>query len=94
MNKDNKNTSKKKITGKQIAAMICVILLAGLYIVTLLAAIFGKPGTRSLFGLCLMATFVIPLITWVYIWMYGKLTNKHTIADFELEKPDPDQKDQ
>ena len=82
MNKDNKNTSKKKITGKQIAAMICVILLAGLYIVTLLAAIFGKPGTRSLFGLCLMATFVIPLITWVYIWMYGKLTNKHTIADF------------
>ena len=94
MNKDNKNTSKKKITGKQIAAMICVILLAGLYIVTLLAAIFGKPGTRSLFGLCLMATFVIPLITWVYIWMYGKLTNKHTIADFELKKPDADQKDQ
>lgn len=89
-----KNTSKKKITGKQIAAMICVILLAGLYIVTLLAAIFGKPGTRSLFGLCLMATFVIPLITWVYIWMYGKLTNKHTIADFELKKPDADQKDQ
>ena len=94
MNKDNKNTYKKKITGKQIAAMICVILLAGLYIVTLLAAIFGKPGTRSLFGLCLMATFVIPLITWVYIWMYGKLTNKHTIADFELKKPDADQKDQ
>ena len=92
MSKDNKNTSKKKITGKQIAAILCVVLLAGLYVVTLLAAIFGKPGTRSLFGLCLMATFVIPLITWVYIWMYGKLTNKHTIADFELEKKETEQK--
>lgn len=92
MSKDNKNTFKKKITGKQIAAILCVVLLAGLYVVTLLAAIFGKPGTRSLFGLCLMATFVIPLITWVYIWMYGKLTNKHTIADFELEKKETEQK--
>lgn len=84
MNQDKKSNSKKKMTGKQIAAIICVVLLAGLYIVTLLAAIFGTPGTRSLFGLCLLATFTIPLITWVYIWMYGKLTNKHTIADFDL----------
>ena len=86
MNQEKKNLSKKKLTGKQIAAIICIVLLVGMYIVTLLAAIFGNPGMKSLFGLCLMATFVVPLITWVYIWMYGKLTGKPTIADFDAGK--------
>lgn len=88
MTQNKDNTPKKKMTPKQIAAIVCIVLLVGLYVVTLIAAIFGRPGTRSLFGLCLMATFVIPLITWIYIWMYGKLTGKRTIADFDLGSKD------
>jgi len=86
------NTPKEqsKMTPKRIAAIVCIVLLAALYVVTLLAAIFGAPGLKGLFGLCLLGTFTIPLITWVYIWMYGKLTGKHTIADFDLEQNNTD----
>ena len=91
MNQDTQNT-KQKMTPKRIAAIVCIVLLAALYVVTLLAAIFGAPGLKGLFGLCLLGTFTIPLITWVYIWMYGKLSGKRTIADFELDKDNSDGK--
>lgn len=80
----NKNNQKKKMTSKQIAAIVAVVLLVALYLVTLFAAIFDTSAAKNLFWICLFGTFVIPLLTWVYIWMYGKLAQKHTIADFDL----------
>ena len=72
----------KKFTGKRIAALIGVILLALLYLATLITALFDTTQAHVLFRMSLIATFAIPLLIWVYIWMYGKLTGKHTIADF------------
>lgn len=74
-------TPKTKRTSKQIVALIGVILLAALYIVTLFAAIFNPDGAGILFRGCLAATIVVPILIWIYIWMYGKLTNRHTMAD-------------
>ncbi|WP_318709362.1 hypothetical protein [Candidatus Acetatifactor stercoripullorum] len=90
MNEDfkNKNGSsgensekKKKVTPKQIAAMTGVVLLVLLYVVTLFAAIFGSKAADSLFQLCLFATIALPLVLWIYIWIFGRLTNRSTIAD-------------
>ena len=81
MNPENK---KKKMTSKQIVALIGVVLLVMLYVITLLAAIFDTSATKSLFQVCLFGTVAIPLLIWIYIWMYGKLAQKHTIADFDL----------
>ncbi|MBQ6697309.1 MAG: hypothetical protein IJN16_11445 [Lachnospiraceae bacterium] len=78
--KDNKN-SKKKFTSKQIVALIGVFLLVALYLVTLFVAIFNPDGSGRMFQACLVATVAVPVLLWIYIWMYGKLTNRHTIAD-------------
>lgn len=84
-----KNTKKTKRTSKQIIALIGVFLLAALYIVTLLVAIFNPDGAGVLFRGCLAATIVVPLLIWVYILLYGKLTGRHTIADLDiLKNPD------
>ena len=71
---------------QRIAALLCVFLLAGLYLVTLLVAIFDRSSSGSWLMLCLIGTVVIPLLTWIYVWMYGMLTQKHTIASFDLGK--------
>lgn len=58
-------------------------MLLALYIITLLVAIFDTSSSGKLFALCLFATVAIPLLIWIYIWMYGKLTGRRTIADFD-----------
>lgn len=75
--------SVKKVTSKQVVAFIGVILLVLLYAAALIAAIVDSSVSGRLFWVCLYATVVIPILIWVYTWMYGKLTQKHTFADFE-----------
>ncbi|MCM1057884.1 MAG: hypothetical protein NC517_09785 [Firmicutes bacterium] len=77
-------SSGKKVTSKQIVAIVGVILLVLMYIVTLIAAIVDSSVSGRLFWVCLYATVVIPILIWVYTWMYGKLTQKHTFADFDI----------
>ena len=81
-----KSPNKKKITSKQIVAMVGVILLVLMYLVTLVVAIVDSSASGKLFALCLYATIAIPILIWIYTWMYGKLTGKHTFADFDVNK--------
>ena len=78
-----------KQKGKRIAALICVILLVLLYVATLVVSLLDFEGSDQLFAACLMATVGLPILLWIYIWVYGKYTGKHTLADApEAEKPD------
>lgn len=83
---NNQEKPKKKITSKQVVSMGGVILLVLMYIVTLVVAIVDHSASGKLFALCLYATIAIPILIWIYTWMYGKLTNKHTFADLDLNK--------
>ncbi len=74
----------KRSKAQRIAALLCVILLISLYLITLVAAIFDRSSSGKWFLLCLIGTVVIPLLTWIYVWMYGMLSKKHTIASFDL----------
>ena len=74
----------KKVTSKQVVAIIGVVLLVLMYIVTLFAAVFDSSASGRLFWMCLFSTVAIPILIWIYTWMYGVLTKKHTIADFDL----------
>jgi len=80
-NQNEKN--KKKVTSKQVVAMTGIILLVLLYVITLIAAFVDKTASGSLFTACLFASIGIPFLIWIYTWMYGKLTNKKTFADFD-----------
>ena len=75
---------KKKKTAKQIAA----ILLAALYLITLLSAIFAFPGWQRLFSGCLICTVAVPILLWIFIWLYGQFEQKHTIASFDIGQTD------
>lgn len=84
MRDKNENKTKKKTTSKQVVALAGVILLAAMYLITLIAAIFDQDSSGRLFQACLAGTIAIPMLIWVYIWMYGKLHGRHTMADLDL----------
>lgn len=80
---------KNKMTVKRVAALLAVVLLAALYVITLFAAIFDTSAAGSLFRICLICTVAVPLLSWVFIWLYGQTTGKSTIADVHLlENPE------
>lgn len=79
----------KKRSVKQIAALAAVILLAALYLITLLLALFDTSASGALFRLCAICTVVIPLFAWIFIWIYGQVTGKKTIADLNLMQDPP-----
>lgn len=78
-----------KKTHKQIAAIVCIVLLLLLYVATLVVAILDFPGSDRLFAACLGATIGVPILLWIYIAAYGKLTSKKSMADLF---PDSDTK--
>ena len=81
----DKNTQNKKtkMTSKQIFAIIGIILLVLLY---------DSSASHALFATCLLATVAIPLLIWIYTWMFGKLTNRSTFADFHPEEKENENK--
>lgn len=78
-----KNT-KKKMTSKQIVAIIGIVLLVLLYVITLILAFVDPAVTGDLFAICLFSTILVPVLIWIYTWMYGKMTGKSTMADFNI----------
>lgn len=60
---------------KQILAIIGVILLVGLYVSTLVCALFGGDNFMDLLMASVYATFVIPILIWAYTFFY-KLIKK------------------
>ena len=63
----------KKRTPKQIAALICVVILVFMYIITLIVACLDFSGSGRLFAACLLATIGLPILLWIYMWLYSKV---------------------
>lgn len=80
----NPGQNSHKRTPKQIAALICVILLAAMYIVTLIVAFMDLGDAGRLFAGCLLATIALPILLWIYIWLYGIYRNKHNMASLDI----------
>ena len=78
---DKEKKPPVKMTPKRIAALLVVVLLVCMYLITLIAALFDPSSSGRLFALCLFATMVIPIMAWLYIYMYDRLKGKPTIGD-------------
>lgn len=63
-----KEIPMKKV--KQILALIGVILLAALYVTTLILAITDNSGTMNMFFASVVATIIIPVLIWAYTLIY------------------------
>jgi len=72
-----------KQKSKQIAAILCIILLVLLYIATLVVSLLDFPGSDRLFAACLVATIGLPILLWIYIWLFGKITEKRSASEEE-----------
>lgn len=70
----------KKKTPKQIAALICVVLLVFMYLATFIAACLDTPGSGKLFAACLAATIVLPVLLWIFLWFSGLLKERQAQA--------------
>ncbi|MBD5481730.1 MAG: hypothetical protein HDR15_04260 [Lachnospiraceae bacterium] len=78
---------KKIKRHKQIAAIIGIALLVAMYLVTFILALCRFDGASSLFMGALACTIVVPVLIWIYIWLYGLLTRKKTIATLFPDAP-------
>ena len=65
---------------KRIVALIGVVLLVGMYLVLLVQAVLGAPGTGSTFIACAAATVAVPIAIWLILWVYSSVTGKRTVA--------------
>lgn len=70
----------KKMTPKQIAALICVVLLVSMYLITFLVACLGGADSGRLFAACLTATIGLPIILWLFLWFYGLMKKRQSEA--------------
>lgn len=86
-NKDNKgNPPKSSYTkGQRIFAMIAVILLLGMYITTLFAALFTSPAAPELFKMCIGSTLFLPIMFWFYIQVWKAFVKKPEIVEKEAQ---------
>lgn len=66
------NNKKRKMSPKQIAALVCVALLVAMYVVTLIAAFLDVTDTGRLFAACLAATVGLPILFWIFIHFGSK----------------------
>lgn len=83
--------SKKKITSKQVVAMVGVILLVLMYVLTLVMALIDNSASGRFFMLSLGCTLVIPVIIFIYSWMYGRLTDTKAIGDPDSPREEANQ---
>ncbi|MGN0402022.1 MAG: hypothetical protein ACI4HQ_07145 [Acetatifactor sp.] len=76
-NKEKNSTSSgSRISSKQVVAIIGILLLVALYILALVMAFMDKSASGKLFVLCLFSTVAIPILIWVYIWLYNKVKER------------------
>lgn len=80
---DTSRTSKKK-TPRQIAALICVFLLIAMYAITLIVACLDLADAGRLFAGCLLMTIALPILLWIYIWLYGIYRDRHNMASLDM----------
>ncbi|MBQ6369055.1 MAG: hypothetical protein IJJ17_03150 [Parasporobacterium sp.] len=78
---------------KRILALIGIIILAGLYITTLLLAVFGNENTQSWFMASIACTVIVPIMLWVISWLY-KMLKKDVSDSLTSDHSEEDQENQ
>ena len=69
---------------KRIAARICLVIIGLLYLATIILTFIDGELAKRLLTSCLIATVFVPALAWVYIWLYGVIANKKTIASVDF----------
>ena len=74
----------KKI--KRLLAVIGILLLASMYMLTLVLAIIDDPGTMNAFRASIYCTVLVPVLIWAYTFIYKLLKNNYGDTPAEKKK--------
>lgn len=79
---DNKQKNQNKTTTpKRIAALVCVVLLIGMYIGAFVVACLDLGDSGRLFAGCLIATIGLPILLWLLIWSFTLMKKSSQDSD-------------
>lgn len=70
----------KKI--KQILAIVCAVILIGMYITTFIMAIFDSSQTMSMFKGCIACTIFVPVVAYIYICLHKYAMSRSKRKDY------------
>lgn len=73
---------KKKANGRQILAIIAIVLLVGMYVAALVFSLIGSDFANTMLKISLLGTFIVPILIYV-IMMFYRLGHRK-------ESPEPD----
>lgn len=62
-------------TIKRILAILGIVLLAGMYVLTLVLALTDDPNTMNAFRASVYCTVLVPVLIWAYTFIYRLLKN-------------------
>lgn len=71
---------------KRILALFCVIVIVLFIIAAFVVAIIDFPNKLVVFTGMAAGVVFLPIFAWIFIWMFGILTRKKTIASFRSEE--------
>ena len=74
--KDTTEKQRKKIAPKQIAALVCAVLLVGMYIGAFVVACLDLGDSGRLFAGCLVATIGMPILLWLLLWSFDLMKKR------------------
>lgn len=66
---------------KQILAIICVILLVGMYVATLVCALSGSENFMGMLMASIYASIVIPVLIWALSFIYKLVKKDDTLGE-------------
>ena len=77
-----RDNQPKRPMSHRVFAWIAIVLLVGMYTVTLISAISGSGSTSALFMMSLGSTVVIPGLLWLYIrfWKFSMNRDRKTFG--------------
>ena len=58
---------------KQILAILGIVVLVGMYGITLFCAIFDNSDTMNYLKASIVATVIVPTLLWIYTFIYKLL---------------------
>ncbi len=70
---------------KKILAIALVVLLVGLYIWSLVAAVFARPEANDMFTAAVFCTVFFPILLYIYMWTAKWLKGKGVDKDIDSE---------
>ncbi len=61
---------------KRILAVICIVILVGLYVTTFFMALFDSSATMSMFKGCVACTIFVPVAAYIFLCAHRYAMNR------------------